>query len=69
VGDYPVAAELRAFGFRWFHPDDPSPLAAFLAAPDDSLLDANQAIARREFSYGRLRRDIERLLDATGWLP
>jgi glycosyltransferase involved in cell wall biosynthesis len=50
VRPYPVAAELAALGFRWFPPDDAAPLARFLDAPDDELLDANRALARRHFS-------------------
>ena len=34
IGPYPVAAELAAFGFRWFAHDQPGALARWLAAPD-----------------------------------
>ena len=69
VGDYPVAEELRAFGFQWFPVTDPAPLAAWLDHPDGALLDANRAVARRHFSLARLRRQLRHLLDERGWLP
>jgi glycosyltransferase involved in cell wall biosynthesis len=62
VGDYPVADELRAFGFEWFPTDDAAPLAAFLAAPDDAVHDRNEAVVRNHFSLDRLRADIAGLL-------
>ena len=54
VGDYPVAAELAAFGFRWFALDDAAGLRAFLACPDPGLLAANHALAVRRFSIRAL---------------
>ncbi|MEA2686467.1 MAG: mannosylglucosylglycerate synthase [Actinomycetota bacterium] len=68
VGDYPVAREIAAYGFRWFPSDDPRPLAAWLDHPDDALHDANLAIARRHFSLGAVERRLARLLDDAGWL-
>jgi len=62
VGDYPVAAELRAFGFEWFPTDDVTPLASFLAHPDDALHDHNESVVRASFSLERLRTDIAGLL-------
>ena len=50
IGPYPVAAELAAFGFRWFAPDRPEALARFLARPEARLLEHNAEIARRHFS-------------------
>jgi mannosylglucosylglycerate synthase len=67
VGDYPVAAELAAFGFRWFPADDPTPLKAFLDRPDPALLDANHDIARRHFSLDALTGQLAALLRAAGW--
>lgn len=63
VGDYPVAREVAALGFRWFPSDDPTPLAAFLADPDPALHDHNEQVARRHFSLDRLAADLAALLD------
>ena len=62
IGDYPVAREIAAHGFRWFPADDPAPLRAFLDRPDPALLDHNLAVARRDFSLDALRTRLERLL-------
>ena len=69
IGDYPVADELRAFGFQWFPTSDPGSLAAWLDHPDVDVLNDNHAVARRHFSVARLRRQLRHLLDERGWLP
>jgi glycosyltransferase involved in cell wall biosynthesis len=69
VGDYPVAAELRALGFEWFDPDDAGALGRFLAEPDPALLARNHERARRHFSLDRVRADLAAVLDGAGWLP
>jgi glycosyltransferase involved in cell wall biosynthesis len=67
VGDYPVARELAAFGFRWFPSGDPGPLRAFLDRPDPALLEWNHAIARRHFSLEALAAQLVALLEDAGW--
>jgi mannosylglucosylglycerate synthase len=67
VGDYPVARELAAFGFRWFPSDDPGPLRAFLERPDPALLERNHAVARRHFSLDALAAQLVALLADAGW--
>lgn len=69
VGDYPVADELRRLGFRWFPTDDVAPLAAFLAAPDPTLLDHNRRVVARHLSLEMLRRRLADVLGRRGWLP
>lgn len=69
VGRYPVARELLAFGFRWFDPDDPAAMGAWLRRRDTDLLDHNEAIAVEHFSRDRVTDDLGRLLDEAGWLP
>jgi glycosyltransferase involved in cell wall biosynthesis len=63
VGPYPVADELRAYGFEWFPTDDGEPLRAFLLDPDDRLHDRNEAVVHEHFSLGRLRADLADLVD------
>jgi len=62
VGDFPVARELAAFGFRWFSPADPGPLQVWLADPDPALLDGNEEVARRHFGLDALVRRLDLLL-------
>jgi mannosylglucosylglycerate synthase len=69
VGDYPVAHELREFGFEWFSPRDVTAVDAFLRSPDRDLLERNRAIAVEHFSIERLVRDLDRLFSAAGWRP
>ena len=63
IGDYPVARELAAYGFRWFPADDPGPLRAWLEHPDPALLDHNLEVARRHFSLDALRDRVAALLE------
>ena len=67
IGRYPVAAEIAAYGFRWFPADDPAPLAEWLDRPDPSLLEHNRSVARRHFSLDALAGRLERLLAAAPW--
>ena len=65
IGPYPVAAELAAFGFKWFDSNEPARLGDWLDHPDTALLDHNQQIAREHFNLadlpGRLAAVIEGL--------
>ena len=67
VGDYPVAAELAAFGFTWFPAADPAPLRALLDDPDPGVLERNHQVARRHFSMDALKVQLADLLEAAGW--
>jgi hypothetical protein len=61
-----VAEELAALGFEWFPTNDAAPLAAFLDAPDDALLDRNRALARKHFTLDRVRRELLEVLNTLG---
>ena len=62
VGDFPVAREIAAFGFRWFPVADPAPLQAWLADPEPVLLDHNEKIAQTRFGIDALALRLELLL-------
>jgi glycosyltransferase involved in cell wall biosynthesis len=54
IGPYPVATELRGFGFRWFDAADPAPLAGWLGRPDARLIAHNQQVAAEHFNLADL---------------
>jgi glycosyltransferase involved in cell wall biosynthesis len=54
IGPYPVAAELAAFGFRWFDAGDPQQLAGWLESPDERLLAHNHGVAAAHFNLADL---------------
>lgn len=62
IGPYPVAAELAAYGFRWFRSDDPDALDRWLRHPDRSLLDHNAEVARRSFDVRTLPERLAQLV-------
>jgi glycosyltransferase involved in cell wall biosynthesis len=63
IGAYPVAAELAAFGFRWFDADTPMPLRRWLDEPDAALLDHNHRVAAAHFNLVDLPDKLARVLD------
>jgi glycosyltransferase involved in cell wall biosynthesis len=71
VGPYPVAEELRRFGFRWLAADAPDELARALAEPSSSAadLERNREIVRRHFSLEVTCDAVRSFLDRVGWLP
>jgi len=69
VGSYPVAAELAAFGFRWFDASDPGPLAEWLRRPDLDLLAHNHRVAADHFNLADLPARLSRVLRRVPGLP
>ncbi len=69
VGAYPVAAELAAFGFRWFDAADPGPLARWLQHPDTALLEHNHRIAAEHFNLADLPGRLASVLARIPGLP
>ncbi len=63
VAPYPVAEEIRRFGFRWFAPGDVDALDRFLRAPDEGLLDHNRRVAAEHFSLDRLPEELAAVLE------
>jgi glycosyltransferase involved in cell wall biosynthesis len=61
AGRYPVATELRRYGFSWFDCEDPAPIARFLASPDPFVLDRNELVAKVRFSAAQLPSRLEEL--------
>ena len=60
---YPVAEELRAFGFDFFRLDDVAGLDKFLDDPDAELFERNLAVARAHFNLEHLPGHLARLVD------
>jgi glycosyltransferase involved in cell wall biosynthesis len=68
IGSYPVAAELAAFGFRWFGVTDPFPLAEWLRGPEEELLVHNHQVAVTHFNLEHLPRRLAGVLRGAGLL-
>ena len=69
VSHYPVAAELRALGFRWFDPDDLGPLRTHLASGDTELIEHNRRTAEQHLSMDVIGAQIADLLADMGIQP
>lgn len=68
VGRYPVADELRGYGFSWFDVEDIDGIRA--AVRDGSeVVERNAEIARRHFSPAVVREALIDLLQSRGWMP
>jgi glycosyltransferase involved in cell wall biosynthesis len=64
---YPVLDEIIAGGLRLFNVEDSGEMAAWLASPDDALLDANRKLARRDFSLADLPSYLDAAFTDAGW--
>ncbi len=62
IGPYPVAAELAAFGFRWFDAADAAPLTRWLGQPDTRLTAHNHQVAADHFNLTDLPARLAALL-------
>jgi mannosylglucosylglycerate synthase len=63
IGPYPVASELRAFGFRWFDSAVSLPLSEWLDRPDDDLLEHNHRVAAEFFNLADLPARVGAVID------
>lgn len=69
VADYPVAAEVGRFGFRWFPAEDPEPLRTWLRHRDRELIEHNHGLARRHFGLDALTAQLAAVLRVLGTPP
>jgi glycosyltransferase involved in cell wall biosynthesis len=63
---YPVACEIRDFGFRFFDLGDVDAMRSFIENPDYDLYAHNLAIALEHFNVARLPTRLNDLLDSMG---
>jgi glycosyltransferase involved in cell wall biosynthesis len=68
IGPYPVAKELEAFGFEWFHIGEEDALAQWLDNPEPDLVTKNLEVARAHFSLKNLPPRLDGLFKEAGWI-
>jgi glycosyltransferase involved in cell wall biosynthesis len=66
VGPYPVAAELRAMGFRWFDALAPGPIEQWLHHGDEDILEHNLSVARQRLNLNDLPARLAALMGTVG---
>ncbi len=66
VYPYPVLSEIASFGFRFFGLDNVKGIEAFLADPDEELLEHNATIAEEHFNVADLPARLAPLLETWG---
>ncbi len=69
IGDYPVASELKRFGFRWFGLDQAKDLVELVLSGEQDLAEitrGNHAIAAREFNLNDLPGKLAGLIKHLG---
>lgn len=64
VAPFPVAVELRRYGFRWFDLGEPAVLARHLAEADPFVEERNELVARLRFDAAELPTRLRELLTA-----
>jgi len=69
VGHYPVAEELRSLGFEWFDSENLDAFKAWVASPDESVIDHNRRVVESTLSLEAMQSALRDLLDEAGWLP
>lgn len=69
VGRYPVAEELRRFGFWWLDPEDLVGIRAAVTAPPADRLARNRQLVRDRFSVDVVTQRVKALLDEAGFGP
>ena len=66
---YPVAQEIRGYGFDFFDLHDVTSIASFLGAPNEDLFEKNLAVARAHFNLATLPERLDELLISMGIAP
>jgi hypothetical protein len=55
-------------GLQVFSVENPGEVAAWLRAPDPTVLDSNREVARRDFSLAHLPGRLDAAFASNGWI-
>ena len=67
LGNYPVAEEIRSFGFTFFSLDEVEQIDRYLSDPIEEVLEQNLAIARAHFSLADQPGELNKVLSSMGF--